>query len=364
MKIMINCDGRSWAKHSRDASHKILIGFMEKIKIRLRGNSPKAMQHVFVMLKWSNEIKTCFNCWLLLIRSISKIVEEFQCFLGISNLANIYLQLQSQSTVLLWRHAPNLWKYLLKGSGEYYNLNKWQYYFYSNMLIADLQSIWMAHRNQDISIHQFYTAAQWISTSESQPRGREGGARHQHQRGLATLALVSCGPDQLRRPSCGPAASCSCGRGRGGAAGRGRHGGHRRPAPRRRGAARHQLRRPGGSQTSQIVTQSARNSELGTLDRRQIVAACWTLICCQLPGAGLVRCSLAPVCVGCAIIPVSGPRQSDLGVFKSANWASHWTQPAAAASATVCLLSVSVSADCRSLTFCRGRARSHNQCLK
>ena len=135
MKIMINCDGRSWAKHSRDASHKILIGFMEKIKIRLRGNSPKAMQHVFVMLKWSNEIKTCFNCWLLLIRSISKIVEEFQCFLGISNLANIYLQLQSQSTVLLWRHAPNFWKYLLKGSGEYYNLNKWQYYFYSDMLI-------------------------------------------------------------------------------------------------------------------------------------------------------------------------------------------------------------------------------------
>ena len=60
-------------------------------------------------------------------------------------------------------------------------------------------------------------------------------------------------------------------------------------------------------------------TELGTLDRRQIVAACWTLICCQLPGAGLVRCSLAPVCVGCAIIPVSGPRQSDLGVFKSAN---------------------------------------------
>ena len=121
MKIMINCDGRGWAKHSRGASHKILIGFMEKIKIGLRENSLKAMQHVFVMLKWSNEIKTCFNCWLLLIRSISKIVEEFQCFSGISNLANIYL-LQPQSTLLLWRHAPNLWKYLLKGSGEYYQM--------------------------------------------------------------------------------------------------------------------------------------------------------------------------------------------------------------------------------------------------
>ena len=124
MKIMINCDGRGWAKHSRGASHKILIGFMEKIKIGLRENSLKAMQHVFVMLKWtiSNEIKTCFNCWLLLIRSISKIVEEFQCFSGISNLANIYLQPQPQSTLLLWRHAPNLWKYLLKGSGEYYQM--------------------------------------------------------------------------------------------------------------------------------------------------------------------------------------------------------------------------------------------------
>ena len=136
---------------------------------------------------------------------------------------------------------------------------------------ADLQSLWMAHHrnpcyNQDIYVSP-YIATQWVSTSESQPRGREGGARGQHQRGLATLALVSCGPKQLRGPSCGPAASCSCCRGRGGAAGRGRHGGHRRPAPRRRGAARHQLRRPGGSKTEQIVTQSARNSELWTGDR-------------------------------------------------------------------------------------------------
>ena len=140
MKIMINCDGRGWAKHSRGASHKILIGFMEKIKIRLRENSLKAMQHVFVMLKWSNEIKTCFNCWLLLIRSISKIVEEFQCFLGISNLANIYLQLQPQSTLLLWRHAPNLWKYLLEGSGEYHNLNHMTIFNYFHFDMLYLQS--------------------------------------------------------------------------------------------------------------------------------------------------------------------------------------------------------------------------------
>ena len=45
---MINCDGRGWAKHSRGASHKILIGFMEKIKIRLRENSLKAMRNMFL----------------------------------------------------------------------------------------------------------------------------------------------------------------------------------------------------------------------------------------------------------------------------------------------------------------------------
>ena len=169
MKIMINCDGRGWAKHSRGASHKILIGFMEKIKIGLRENSLKAMQHVFVMLKWSNEIKTCFNCWLLLIRSISKIVEEFQCFSGISNLANIYLQLQPQSTLLLWRHAPNLWKYLLEGSGEYHNLITWQYYIIIFILTC---YIYKANpcSNQDIYLH-----TQQLNKYPLQSPSREGG---------------------------------------------------------------------------------------------------------------------------------------------------------------------------------------------
>ena len=81
--------------------------------------------------------------------------------------------------------------------------------------------------------------------------------------------------------------------------------------------------------------------------------------------AGLVqpRPGLCPLCHN----PVSGPRQTDLGVFKSANWASHWTRhPAAAASATVCLLSVSVSPHCRLqvLDLLQNQDRSLNQCLK